>query len=74
MAASWGDVVGTSVSTAVSPASLMTAGETRATPLTSASSLPIASLAVSSSVPDAPWTVSTMGAEKPGPNPSASRS
>ena len=25
-------------------------------------------------VPDAPWTVSTIGAEKPGPNPSASRS
>ena len=75
VASSWGEVVGTTVSTAVSPASLTTAGATQATPSTSRElgAHGVGSTA-SSSRPEAPWTVSTIGAEKPGPNPSASRS
>ena len=74
VASSWGEVVGTTVSTAVSPASLRTGAVTRATPSTAPSSVPTAWLEASSSRPEAPWTVTIIGAAKPGPKPSASRS
>ena len=71
--ASWGEVVETTVSTAVSPAGFATADATEATPLTERSWSPTASARESRRLPDPPWATSRIGAENPGPNPSDSR-
>ena len=71
VSADCGEVVGKTVTTAVSPAALSTGSATEATPALSS-----IACATRAAVPGSPvWSTATIsGPLKPGPNPSASRS